>query len=515
MKKNNSAYIFILRSGVIIVLLLILLLCNSAAWLLKTFGPISFSTVLYQLNSPLQGTGHDILWDFFLNCVVKSLLEIFIFIIVWYILTILHKKLIFKIMVNVFDKKINLFFDKRRWNLARLFTWSGVVVICVASLYHYICLVGIPQYLKTIRTASNLYEEEYVSPDSVEIVFPEKKKNLIFIYLESMETTYASVDVGGGKPDNYILNLTQLAESNLSFSDTEKFGGGLVSYDGSGWTMAALMASTAGVPYNLPIQGNSAGEYGQILPGAVTLGEILQDAGYHNYFMCGSDAEFAGRKLYFEEHGDYEIFDYYTAIEDNLIPEDYYVFWGFEDKRLFQYAKEKLSDIANGGSPFNFTMLTADTHHVEGYFCELCEAQYAEQYANVIACSDRQIVNFIEWIQKQSWYENTVVVLVGDHISMNGVFWDDIPADYSRRTYNCFINTGIEKDNIRWQNRKVYSMDLFPTTLGALGAQIEGERLGLGTNLFSNRETLSEERDDFEQESMRYSNYYYQYLIKS
>ena len=58
-------------------------------------------------------------------------------------------------------------------------------------------------------------------------------------------------------------------------------------------------------------------------------------------------------------------------------------------------------------------------------------------------------------------------------------------------------------------------MDLFPTTLGALGAQIEGERLGLGTNLFSNRETLSEERDDFEQESMRYSNYYYQYLIKS
>lgn len=36
-------------------------------------------------------------------------------------------------------------------------------------------------------------------------------------------------------------------------------------------------------------------------------------------------------------------------------------------------------------------------------------------------------------------------------------------------------------------------MDLFPTTLAALNARIDGERLGLGTNLFSNKETLIEE----------------------
>ena len=35
-------------------------------------------------------------------------------------------------------------------------------------------------------------------------------------------------------------------------------------------------------------------------------------------------------------------------------------------------------------------------------------------------------------------------------------------------------------------------MDLYPTTLGALGAKIEGNRLGLGTNLFSNEKTLIE-----------------------
>ena len=35
-------------------------------------------------------------------------------------------------------------------------------------------------------------------------------------------------------------------------------------------------------------------------------------------------------------------------------------------------------------------------------------------------------------------------------------------------------------------------MDLYPTTLGALGAKIEGNRLALGTNLFSDEKTLIE-----------------------
>ena len=36
-------------------------------------------------------------------------------------------------------------------------------------------------------------------------------------------------------------------------------------------------------------------------------------------------------------------------------------------------------------------------------------------------------------------------------------------------------------------------MDFFPTTLASLGVTIEGERLGLGTNLFSDQATLAEE----------------------
>lgn len=38
-------------------------------------------------------------------------------------------------------------------------------------------------------------------------------------------------------------------------------------------------------------------------------------------------------------------------------------------------------------------------------------------------------------------------------------------------------------------------MDMFPTTLAALGVEIDGNKLGLGTNLFSGEETLREELD--------------------
>ena len=38
-------------------------------------------------------------------------------------------------------------------------------------------------------------------------------------------------------------------------------------------------------------------------------------------------------------------------------------------------------------------------------------------------------------------------------------------------------------------------MDFYPTILTALGYKIKGDKLGLGTNLFSDKPTLTEEID--------------------
>ena len=42
-------------------------------------------------------------------------------------------------------------------------------------------------------------------------------------------------------------------------------------------------------------------------------------------------------------------------------------------------------------------------------------------------------------------------------------------------------------------NRKYTTLDLYPTTLAALGVQIEGDKLGLGVNLYSGEQTLVEQ----------------------
>ena len=56
--------------------------------------------------------------------------------------------------------------------------------------------------------------------------------------------------------------------------------------------------------------------------------------------------------------------------------------------------------------------------------------------------------------------------------------------------YNCFLNPAASGKRIR--NRQFAAVDLFPTTLAAMGCTIQGNRLGLGTNLFSGQITLCE-----------------------
>ena len=74
--------------------------------------------------------------------------------------------------------------------------------------------------------------------------------------MESMETTYASKDVGGGLDFNCIPELTQLAMENVNFSGTEQLGG-IYPTDGSTWTMGAMVAQTSGLPLKLNLRAEN------------------------------------------------------------------------------------------------------------------------------------------------------------------------------------------------------------------------------------------------------------------
>ena len=210
--------------------------------------------------------------------------------------------------------------------------------------------------------------------------------------------------------------------------------------------------------------------------------------------LIGSEAEFGGRDVYFGTHGHYEIKDYNDAIDEKIIKNNHYEFWGMEDSYLFKWAKKELKKLSKSNQPFNLTLLTVNTHFPDGYLEDDCEIVIeGNQYANVLACSSKQVGEFIKWVQQQDFYENTTIIINGDHLSMAGNSLYDGIDFYDRQIYNVIINSPITTSNNK--NRKYTSMDLFPTTMAALGASIDGDKLGLGINLFSDKKTIVEEND--------------------
>lgn len=446
------------------------LLALSVRWMFATWTNLSMDELVYHLTAPLDGTNTDMIWDYVRVCAVPTILVIFFLIL---ILIAWRKK-----------EKVHLF-----RGIINLVALVGIIVMLGYTWTE----LGVGDYLKDQNTESKFIEDEYVDPTDVEVVFPEQKRNLIYIFLESMETTYSDVDDGGAFDENVIPELTEIAQTNEDFSGADPKLNGGYSLAGTTWTMGAMFAQTSGLPLNISISANDMDTQDSFFPGVTTLGDILSDAGYTQTLLIGSEAQFGGRKLYFQEHGNYEMEDYSYAIENGLIPSDYKVWWGYEDQKLFEFAKEKLLQLSQGDEPFNLTMLTVDTHFEDGYVCEQCPTEYDTQYSNVMACSSRQVGEFLKWIQQQDFYENTTIVISGDHPTMDSDYCAEIDQEgnYDRRVFTAYINAAAYAQD---QQERTYStFDNFPTTLAALGVQIDGDRLGLGTNLFSGTKTLLEE----------------------
>ncbi len=470
---------------------LVLVVCH---WVYVTYG-VGLNELLSTFALTLKGTSSDVVELALKSCVPPVVAAVAIC-----------------VALAIFDSMKSYGWLAKAKQIGQKVASVGAVVLFFVAVFYVNHCFDVVGYFKTSVSQSKLYEDYFVMPDTVEISDNGNAKNLLYIYIESLETTYASKDVGGNQSVNYIPNLTRLAEENISFSNTDKLGG-FHSTNGTGITMGALFGTTSGAAYSLGTEVNEMLAQGNFMSGIITLGDILEEKGYRQEFLCGSDGDFGGRKTYFEKHGNYEVFDLYTARERGYIPDDYFVWWGFEDVKLYEIAKDEVTAMAEEGGPFNFTMLTVDPHHMDGYICEHCGDEYDNVTANVMTCSDKLLNDFIEWCKQQDWYEDTVIVVTGDHPRMDTSLVAGV-SYYDRTVYNCFINSA-NTGEYNTTNRVYTPMDIFPTVLSAMGYSIEGDRLGLGTNLFSDKPTLAEEKgfEWLDTELGKTSSYYYDMFV--
>ncbi|GHV21014.1 hypothetical protein AGMMS49959_09430 [Planctomycetales bacterium] len=409
-----------------------------------------------------------------------------------------------------------------RRQFSRKFFAVATPVVAVGAGVVFAHYVGaIDYFLMQMQPATHLYEERYIDPREVKISFPAHKRNLLVISVESLDTGFLTKADGGAFDDDLLPNIKRLATENLNFSQTEKIGGAAQCY-GTGWTMAGILGYLAGVPETLSLWAtgeNNLGVLGEkFMPNAIALGDILAANGYREYHLGGYDSSFAGMGSFFKTHNNAEIFDISYFKRAGVLPANYSVWWGFEDRKLYQFARENLTKIAAQTEPFFFTLTTLDTHPT-GYLDPQAKQKFPVKIENVWANADKQLGAFIAWLKRQDFYENTTVVILGDHLYMDFSAFPgkknnaptrhgEMFGETSRRPLNIFINSPLSPKFAK--NRQFSHFDIFPTLVEAVGGKIAAPGLGLGRSMSSGEKTLLEElgydavNDQLKRPSRRY-----------
>ena len=389
-------------------------------------------------------------------------------------------------------KKVKISLKKIKIYPASFVNEHKILITILLFLFSVVFLlnsVNFFDYFFYSRVDSKFIEENYVDPKTTKINF-EEKRNLIMIFVESLETSLFTKEQGGYWDYDVIPELYEILddEDSVIFYNNNK-SEELNVISGSSWTTASIVANETAVPFKISINGNNY-QAKKFMNGSYALGDILKDNGYHNEVLSGATTAFGGLAEFYTRHGEYNIIDEQFLDKYGFNPkqEDLGA-WGLNDNYLFNIAKERLNNLSQKEEPFNMNIITIDTHFVDGYVGNYSITKFNEQYENAYATTSKLIYDFIIWLKEQPYYDNTTILVMGDHISMQNDFFDKRGAK-DRYVYYCIINPRTKEGNFK--NRIYTALDTYPTILYSIGANINGNKLGLGVNLFSDEKTLAE-----------------------
>lgn len=314
-------------------------------------------------------------------------------------------------------------------------------------------------------------------------------RNLVLIYAESLERSYLDAQRFPG----LLPRLAELEREALSFTAIQ----GL---EETAWTIGGMVASQCGVPLVINASGASMARTGDFLPGAVCLGDLLREQGYQLHYLGGADGTFAGKHSFYRSHGFHRV-EGLAELKSGLADPDYLNPWGLFDDVTLARVKQRYDALSTAEEPFALLALTLDTHHPAGHLSAVCrERPYAggdNPMLNAVHCADRQIAGLIEYIRQSPAAEDTLVVVMSDHLALPNTATGLL--DTGAR-HNLFLALGADVAPAR-MNRPGTTLDLAPTLLRLLGFDID--RLGLGVSLLAEEPTLAESHGEQLQQVLR------------
>ncbi|HEY2451972.1 MAG TPA: phosphoglycerol transferase I [Scandinavium sp.] len=303
-----------------------------------------------------------------------------------------------------------------------------------------------------------------------------KKYNYVFIYAESLERTFKNLD---GK--NHLPGLSSIASQYLEFTDIRQ-----PLSRGMGWTMAGMVNTQCGIPLVIE-QGNSGANFSKFLGKADCVATWLEKQGYQTEFIRGSQKEFAGGDKFLEQHGWQSQHDRSYFVSQGLVTPNDISGWGIHDDVMLNHAWDEFSRMSASKQPFLLSFLTVNTHAPSGTFLNICDDHVSrnEQYPMLasVECSDYLLTKFINRITESPWFDNTIIVLVSDHLMMAN---DATPLlsniEQQRRNHFIIIKKGLQP---AVNNTEGTLLDVWPTVLDVSGSTIK--EVGFGTSLLDSK----------------------------
>lgn len=287
-------------------------------------------------------------------------------------------------------------------------------------------------------------------------------KNLILIYAESLEQTYFDDALF---PD-LLPRLSKLREDALNFTNVSQV-------DGTGWTIAGLVASQCSLPFNVRYWDGQEAHTALAAIEApfereLCMGDILDGYGYDNTYMGGAKLSFAGKGKFLRANG-FDTVLGQDALLDMLGDYEYRSGWGLYDDSLLDLAAARVPQLAAGDAPFMLSVLTVDTHQPNGHISKDC-APYPNEdnpILHAVYCTDQVIGEFIETLRARPDMDNTVIALFSDHLALRNTVFDRLSAigENRRLTFSVWGDDIAPGEN----TARATHFDVGPTLMELIG----------------------------------------------
>jgi len=439
-------------------------------WLDRFFGVVDFEQLIIFLS--FGATGLLDSDDYIINKFIQ--ICIFLPIFLTFIFNLLFKYFFLWKSNNI--KKIFITLKKFKFYFSLFFL--------AVSILFFLKSISFEDFLLR-NNKIDFIKNYYIQPNLEDFKNKKENKNLVLIYVESLDDILLNEKLLPKETfDKYSLKDFR-AKSVKKFIPTKY----------TNWTIGSIVATQCGIPQkpigildieNNKLNRNKLDKFGfgmkNFLPNAICIGDLLKKANYKNIFINAVNLKFANTGLFFKEHGYEEIIGKTYFDNLNLKHESFTWGGGPNDRVLFKLAKTKIKDLVSSNQKFNITILTTDTHD-PGFIDDDCTHDENENFSNImnaVICTSDVLYDFINFIY-DNYYENTSIVILGDHIYPGKLSLSTSDKNAERSIYNSLIS----KD-IKIYRDLINHYDFFPTILNLLNFSFNQDKLGLGVSFIKN-----------------------------